>query len=106
MIISFAHSCFRDDTALCELTKEIKSRVCMAAIAWLWLLRLSARDKASVVQALTIMTPRRTLKRHCIGDVRIPGAVTFGRKRYIFSSAFSKLNWSTMRRRCRSECTG
>ncbi|KAI0229911.1 hypothetical protein LSAT2_019672 [Lamellibrachia satsuma] len=32
--------------------------------------------------------PRRTLKRHCIGDVRIPGAVTLGRKRCIFSSAF------------------
>ena len=32
--------------------------------------------------------PRRTLKRHCIGDVRIPGAVTLGRKRCIFSNAF------------------
>lgn len=32
--------------------------------------------------------PRRTLKRHCIGDVRIPGAVTLGRKRCIYSSAF------------------
>ena len=32
--------------------------------------------------------PRRTLKRHCIGDVRIPSAVTLGRKRCIFSSAF------------------
>ena len=68
MIIIFAHSCFRDDTAWCELTKEIQPRVRMAAIDWLWLLRLSARDKASMVQVLT-MGFRDPIDRLCEGDV-------------------------------------
>ena len=79
---------FVSDTTWYGRTRGRRLGGITVAIGSHWRLPLSETDQVSTGAEYGI--PRRTLRRHCIGAVRLPCHVALARKRCVFSDVFEK----------------